>query len=162
MLCISPWNNSNRIATLLEDLHLATLLVSIATLLEDLQIVVKPTLLRDLDHCYNGQRVTMKWSNFDATELLIIDLYFELYLILPNQIYPFSSSNTFFWSLDSLPLSIYQIFNDCTLHILLTTWPSTYIIHIVRSARIQLRVTNIYFMIRLESIDKLIKLDMPK
>ena len=25
-----------------------------ATLLEDLQIVVKPTLLRDLDHCYNG------------------------------------------------------------------------------------------------------------
>lgn len=24
------------------------------TLLEDLQIVVKPTLLRDLDHCYNG------------------------------------------------------------------------------------------------------------
>ena len=26
----------------------------IATLLEDLQIVVKPTLLRDLDHYYNG------------------------------------------------------------------------------------------------------------
>ena len=25
-----------------------------ATLLEDLQIVVKPTLLRDLDHCNNG------------------------------------------------------------------------------------------------------------
>ena len=25
-----------------------------ATLLEDLQIVVKPTLLRDLDHYYNG------------------------------------------------------------------------------------------------------------
>ena len=25
-----------------------------ATLLEDLQIAVKPTLLRDLDHCYNG------------------------------------------------------------------------------------------------------------
>ena len=25
-----------------------------STLLEDLQIVVKPTLLRDLDHCYNG------------------------------------------------------------------------------------------------------------
>ena len=25
-----------------------------ATLLEDLQIVVKPTLLRDLVHCYNG------------------------------------------------------------------------------------------------------------
>ena len=24
------------------------------TLLEDLQMVVKPTLLRDLDHCYNG------------------------------------------------------------------------------------------------------------
>ena len=25
-----------------------------ATLIEDLQIVVKPTLLRDLDHYYNG------------------------------------------------------------------------------------------------------------
>ena len=25
-----------------------------ATLLEDLQIVIKPTLLRDLDHYYNG------------------------------------------------------------------------------------------------------------
>ena len=29
------------------------------TLLEDLQITVKPTLLRDLVHCYNDYRVTM-------------------------------------------------------------------------------------------------------
>ena len=49
--------------TLLEDLItlLAVALLEVfrqfnrnATLLEDLQIVVKPTLLRDLDQCYNG------------------------------------------------------------------------------------------------------------
>ena len=31
-----------------------------ATLLEDLRIIVNPTLLRDLDHYYNGYRVTMR------------------------------------------------------------------------------------------------------
>ena len=74
--------------TLLEDLitllGVASLEVfgqfnRIATLLEDLQIVVKPTLLRDLDHCYNGLRVTVTWPNLDATELSITYLNFGLY-----------------------------------------------------------------------------------
>ena len=43
----------------------------IVTLLEDLQLVAKPTLLRDFDHYYSGKKVTMKWPDWDATELLI-------------------------------------------------------------------------------------------
>ena len=49
-------------------------------------MTIKPTLLRDLDHFYNGQKVTMKWPDWDATEFLITDLSYGLYLILPNQI----------------------------------------------------------------------------